>query len=161
MDMVLLAESFSWSGAGSDKRTRRHSAGEARLSRANTWVRVLRILASSSHLVYTPLIRQMGDRGREQVVNLHYMLSKAAVRARPSVLWCYKKELGFTTHRKSRMKELKKKLKHGLVDADKVCSCMCLRACVCVCVRARARAFVCVRICVCERARVCVCFRAQ
>lgn len=32
-----------------------------------------------------------------QVVNLHYMLSKASVRARPSVLWCYKKELGFTT----------------------------------------------------------------
>jgi tRNA(Met) C34 N-acetyltransferase TmcA len=62
----------------------------------------------------------MGDRGREQVVNLHYMLSKAAVRARPSVLWCYKKELGFTTHRKSRMKQLKKKLKHGLVDADQV-----------------------------------------
>ena len=32
-----------------------------------------------------------------QVVNLHYLLSKAAVRARPSVLWCYKKELGFST----------------------------------------------------------------
>jgi len=32
-----------------------------------------------------------------QVVNLHYMLSKAQVKARPSVLWCYKKELGFTT----------------------------------------------------------------
>lgn len=28
-----------------------------------------------------------------QVVNLHYMLSKAVVKARPSVLWCYKKEL--------------------------------------------------------------------
>ena len=28
-----------------------------------------------------------------QVVNLHYMLTKTAVKARPSVLWCYKKEL--------------------------------------------------------------------
>lgn len=28
-----------------------------------------------------------------QVVNLHYILSKSAVKARPSVLWCYKKEL--------------------------------------------------------------------
>ena len=28
-----------------------------------------------------------------QVVNLHYMLSKAVVKARPSVLWCYKKDL--------------------------------------------------------------------
>lgn len=32
-----------------------------------------------------------------QVVNLHYMLSRASVKARPSVLWCYKKDLGFTT----------------------------------------------------------------
>ena len=39
----------------------------------------------------------VGDKGRDQVVNLHYMLSKAQVKARPSVLWCYKKELGFTT----------------------------------------------------------------
>lgn len=31
-----------------------------------------------------------------QVVILHHMLSKATVRARPSVLWCYKKELGFS-----------------------------------------------------------------
>lgn len=31
-----------------------------------------------------------------QVVILHHMLSKATVRARPSVLWCYKKDLGFS-----------------------------------------------------------------
>jgi N-acetyltransferase 10 len=35
----------------------------------------------------------VGDKGRDQVVNLHYMLSKAVVKARPSILWCYKKEL--------------------------------------------------------------------
>lgn len=29
----------------------------------------------------------------EQVVNLHYILSKARVASRPSVLWCYKKEV--------------------------------------------------------------------
>ena len=39
----------------------------------------------------------VGDKGRDQVVNLHYMLSKASVKTRPSVLWCYKKDLGFTT----------------------------------------------------------------
>jgi N-acetyltransferase 10 len=38
----------------------------------------------------------VGDKGKDQVVNLHYMLSKAAVKARPSVLWCYKKELSFS-----------------------------------------------------------------
>ena len=39
----------------------------------------------------------VGDQGRNQVVILHHMLSKAQVKARPSVLWCYKKELGFST----------------------------------------------------------------
>lgn len=28
-----------------------------------------------------------------QIVNLHYMLSKAVVKARPSVLWCYRDKL--------------------------------------------------------------------
>lgn len=39
----------------------------------------------------------VGDRGKDQVVNLHYILSKAQVKARPEVLWCYNKELGFST----------------------------------------------------------------
>ena len=28
-----------------------------------------------------------------QIVNLHYMLSKATVKSRPTVLWCYKDKL--------------------------------------------------------------------
>lgn len=51
----------------------------------------------------------IGDHGRDQVVNLHYILSKAQVARRPSVLWCYKKELGFTSHQKKRLGQLKKK----------------------------------------------------
>lgn len=38
----------------------------------------------------------VGDKGRDQVVILHHILSKSTVKARPSVLWCYKKELGFS-----------------------------------------------------------------
>ena len=33
-----------------------------------------------------------------QVVILHHMLSKATMKQRPSVLWCFKKELGFSTY---------------------------------------------------------------
>ncbi|XP_006002066.1 RNA cytidine acetyltransferase isoform X2 [Latimeria chalumnae] len=51
-----------------------------------------------------------------QVVILHHMLSKATVKARPSVLWCYKKELGFSSHRKKRMRQLQKKIKSGTLD---------------------------------------------
>ncbi|GCB68142.1 hypothetical protein scyTo_0013788, partial [Scyliorhinus torazame] len=50
------------------------------------------------------------------VVILHHMLSKATIKARPSVLWCYKKELGFSSHRKKRMRQLQKKIKSGTLD---------------------------------------------
>jgi len=61
----------------------------------------------------------VGDKCRDQVVILHHMLSKSQVRARPSVLWCYKKELGFSSHRKKRMKQLQKKAKSGSLDLNK------------------------------------------
>ena len=60
----------------------------------------------------------VGDHGKDQVENLHKILSKARVKARPSVLWCYKKELGFSTHRKKRMKEIKKNQARGLHDPE-------------------------------------------
>ena len=43
----------------------------------------------------------VGDKGRDQIVNLHYMLSKSVVKARPSVLWCYKKDLYLSRYGKS------------------------------------------------------------
>ncbi|XP_045175283.1 RNA cytidine acetyltransferase-like [Mercenaria mercenaria] len=58
----------------------------------------------------------IGDHAKDQVVILHHMLSKASVKARPSVLWCYKKELGFSSHRKKRMRQLQKKIKSGKID---------------------------------------------
>ncbi|KAK1887566.1 RNA cytidine acetyltransferase [Dissostichus eleginoides] len=60
----------------------------------------------------------VGDRGRDQVVILHHMLSKASVKARPSVLWCYKKELGFSSNRKKRMRHLQKKINTGTLNLN-------------------------------------------
>lgn len=42
------------------------------------------------------LVVVVGEKSRDQVVLLHHMLTKATVKARPSVLWCYKKDLGFS-----------------------------------------------------------------
>ena len=61
----------------------------------------------------------VGDHGKDQVENLHKVLSRTRVKARPSVLWCYKKELGFSTHRKKRMKEIKRNQARGLHDPDR------------------------------------------
>eukprot|EP00435_Cladocopium_sp_Y103_P043212 s1796_g12.t1 len=59
----------------------------------------------------------VGDHGRDQVVNLHFMVNKIT-NAKPSVLWCYKKELGFSTHKKKRMKQVKKMQKSGQLDPN-------------------------------------------
>ena len=61
----------------------------------------------------------VGDHGKDQVENLHRVLSKTRVKSRPSVLWCYKNELGFSTHRQKRMKEIKRNQARGLHDPDR------------------------------------------
>lgn len=60
----------------------------------------------------------VGDKGRDQIVNLHFLLSQSRVDSRPSVLWCYKKELGFTTHRKKREAKIKRDIKRGIRDKN-------------------------------------------
>ncbi|KZT24613.1 DUF699-domain-containing protein [Neolentinus lepideus HHB14362 ss-1] len=60
----------------------------------------------------------VGDKGRDQVVNLHFLLSQARVSARPSVLWCYKKDLGFTSHRKKREAKIKRDVKRGVRERN-------------------------------------------
>jgi N-acetyltransferase 10 len=60
----------------------------------------------------------VGDHGKDQVPNLHQILTKCSVQARPKVLWCYKKELGFSTHRKKRMKKIKRDKARGLAAAE-------------------------------------------
>jgi N-acetyltransferase 10 len=60
----------------------------------------------------------VGDHGKDQVANLHQILSKTSVQSRPNVLWCYKKELGFSTHKKKRMKKIKNEKSRGLANVD-------------------------------------------
>ncbi|XP_057501011.1 RNA cytidine acetyltransferase 1 [Actinidia eriantha] len=62
----------------------------------------------------------IGDKSRDQIVNLHYMLSKAVVKSRPNVLWCYKDKLELSSHKKKRGKQIKKLLQRGLLDPEKV-----------------------------------------
>ncbi|KAI5080911.1 hypothetical protein GOP47_0004094 [Adiantum capillus-veneris] len=61
----------------------------------------------------------VGDKGRNLVVFLHQMLSRAVIKANPSVLWCYKKELFLSSHKKKRMKQVKKMMQRGLTDSIK------------------------------------------
>jgi N-acetyltransferase 10 len=70
----------------------------------------------SNHRSFVVIV---GDRAREQIVNVHYLLSKASVKARPTVLWCYKNELDFSANKKKRLKKMKKQAQQGLLEANK------------------------------------------
>lgn len=76
------------------------------------------LLSNSQVLHHRSLLLLIGDNGKDQVVNLHYLLSKSSLKTKPKVLWCYKKELGFSTNRKKRMKEITKLQKKGIYNPN-------------------------------------------
>lgn len=80
--------------------------------------RIRVLIENGVHTGHRSMFVVVGEKGRDQVVILHHMLSKSTVKARPSVLWCYKKELGFSSHRKKRMRQLQKKIKSGKLDVN-------------------------------------------
>lgn len=81
--------------------------------------RVRTLLQNSVNTRQRGLMVLVGDRGKDQVPNIHYLLSKTSHTARPNVLWCYNKELGFSTHRQKRMREIKKAKARGTWDDEK------------------------------------------
>ena len=80
--------------------------------------RIRELLASGLRTRQRSLLVLVGDRGREQAVTLHALLHKLAlelplptaggagaaapVRPRAATLWCYQRDLGFSTHRNKR-----------------------------------------------------------
>ncbi len=79
--------------------------------------RILAFLTRGLQTRHRTMFVIVGDRGRDQVVNIHYMLSKCGeIRHRPTVLWCYKKELNFSSHKKKRMKQIKQLKSKGMYD---------------------------------------------
>lgn len=61
----------------------------------------------------------VGDRAKDVIVNLHYIMSSVDVKQNKSVLWAYKKDLlGFTSHRRKRETKIKKEIKRGIRDPN-------------------------------------------
>ncbi|RAH50768.1 ribosome biosynthesis protein KRE33 [Aspergillus brunneoviolaceus CBS 621.78] len=61
----------------------------------------------------------VGDRAKDVIVNLHYIMSSVDVKQNKSVLWAYKKDLlGFTSHRKKREAKIKKEVKRGIREPN-------------------------------------------
>ncbi|CAD5183874.1 unnamed protein product [Musa acuminata subsp. malaccensis] len=82
--------------------------------------RIRTLIENGVKLRHRSMFLIVGDKSRDQIVNLHYMLSKAVVKSRPTVLWCYKDKLELSSHKKKRAKQIKKLMQRGLLDPEKV-----------------------------------------
>jgi N-acetyltransferase 10 len=61
----------------------------------------------------------VGDRAKDVMVHLHYIMSSVDVKQNKSVLWAYKKDLiGFSSHRKKREAKIKKEIKRGIREPN-------------------------------------------
>lgn len=61
----------------------------------------------------------VGDRAKDVIVHLHYIMSSVDIKQNRSVLWAYKKELlGFTSHRKKRETKIRKEIKRGIREPN-------------------------------------------
>jgi N-acetyltransferase 10 len=61
----------------------------------------------------------VGDRAKDVIVHLHYILSSVDIKQNKSVLWAYKKDLlGFTSHRKKRENKIRKEVKRGIREPN-------------------------------------------
>lgn len=60
----------------------------------------------------------VGDKAKDQVPFLHHILLKSRVNTQPTVLWCYQKDLDFSSHRNKKVKSMKKKATAGKLNIN-------------------------------------------
>ena len=61
----------------------------------------------------------VGDRAKDVIVHLHYIMSSVDIKQNKSVLWTYRKDLlGFTSHRKKRENKIRKEIKRGIREPN-------------------------------------------
>ncbi|GAA5823755.1 hypothetical protein JCM5353_008583 [Sporobolomyces roseus] len=95
--------------------------------------RIPSLISNSLLTGHRSFFLMVGDRAKShaQIVNLHFLLSQSVAglanptdaqkkNPRPNVLWCYKKDLGFTSNRKKRESKIKKEVKRSERDVGEM-----------------------------------------
>ncbi|SGY81905.1 BQ5605_C009g05533 [Microbotryum silenes-dioicae] len=95
--------------------------------------RIPTLIANSLQTSHRSFFLLLGDRAKAhaQIVNLHFLLGQSIAglanptdaqkkNPRPNVLWCYKKELGFTSNRKKREGKIKRDIKRNQRDVGEM-----------------------------------------
>jgi hypothetical protein len=95
--LIVFIPEFQWSVKTELLVLSLHTLLNLSIMRKQLDPRIPALIANGVKANHRSFFVMVGDKGRDQVVNLHFLLSQARVSSRPNVLWCYKKELGFTT----------------------------------------------------------------
>ncbi|XP_010458398.1 PREDICTED: RNA cytidine acetyltransferase 1-like [Camelina sativa] len=82
--------------------------------------RIRTLIENGVKLRHRSMFVIVGDKARDQIVNLHHILSKSVAKSNTSVLWCYKNRLDISSHNKKRSKQLKKMKERGQLDPEKL-----------------------------------------
>ncbi len=79
-------------------------------------VRIKKLFESGMKDNHRSFMILIGKRGKPQIVNLHWHLSRCnnENNSLPSVLWCYKDQLGFSPNHVKQVQKIKKDIKRGL-----------------------------------------------
>ncbi|ORC87723.1 N-acetyltransferase 10 [Trypanosoma theileri] len=77
--------------------------------------RIRNLIENAVHKKHRALILLVGDRGKDQIVNLHQMVSHANHNAKVNMLWCMKKDPDFgSTSKKQQEKRARLEVKGGM-----------------------------------------------
>jgi N-acetyltransferase 10 len=79
--------------------------------------RIQRIIENCQQANQRGVFVIIGDRARDVVVNIHFLTGKMGSKRAKKLLWCYNKELGFSSHKKKKMKEITANMKAGNYDS--------------------------------------------
>ena len=79
--------------------------------------RIQRIIENAQKKNQRGVFVIIGDRARDVVVNINFLLGKIGSQKSKRILWCYNKELGFSAQKKKKMKELTASMKAGTYDS--------------------------------------------
>jgi N-acetyltransferase 10 len=80
--------------------------------------RVRQVLTRAYESHTRALFFVIGDHARDQVPFFYHLLTRIGTRPRPDVLWMYKKELGFSSHRRKRLRQLRRLVRRGHSSLD-------------------------------------------
>merc|ERR1719242_662490 len=81
--------------------------------------RIKKLMENGTKFHHRSFMILIGKRGKSQIVNLHWLLTRCSPNNEtPSILWCYKDNLGFSPNHIKQVQKIKKDIKRGLRSAD-------------------------------------------